>query len=85
MILGNPSDVGHAMMLVDSADSAIWFSGFGSCCYVISLSILSTFARTTVDNVAKVVIMILWCSVLLLLLTGKVSVASVTCVASKGT
>ena len=27
IMLGNPSDVGHAMMLADSADSAMWFSG----------------------------------------------------------
>ena len=27
IMLGNPSDVGHAMMLPDSADSAMWFSG----------------------------------------------------------
>ena len=26
VILGNPSDVGHAMTLADSADSAMWFS-----------------------------------------------------------
>ena len=26
-MLGNPSDVGHAMTLADSADSAMWFSG----------------------------------------------------------
>ena len=26
-MLGNPSNVGHAVMLADSADSAIWFSG----------------------------------------------------------
>ena len=27
VMLGNPSDVTHAMMLADSADSAMWFSG----------------------------------------------------------
>ena len=27
VMLGNPSDVGHAMMLADSADSAMWCSG----------------------------------------------------------
>ena len=27
VMLGNPSDVGHAMTLDDSADSAMWFSG----------------------------------------------------------
>ena len=27
VILGNPSDIGHAMMLADSADSTMWFSG----------------------------------------------------------
>ena len=27
VMLGNPTDVGHAMMLADSADSAMWFSG----------------------------------------------------------
>ena len=27
VMLGNPSDVGHAMTLADSADSAMWFSG----------------------------------------------------------
>ena len=27
VLLGNPSNVGHAMMLADSADSAMWFSG----------------------------------------------------------
>ena len=27
VMLGNPSDVGHAMMLADSADSTMWFSG----------------------------------------------------------
>ena len=26
-MLGNPSDVDHAMMLDDSADGAMWFSG----------------------------------------------------------
>ena len=26
VMLGNPSDVGHAMMLADSTDSAMWFS-----------------------------------------------------------
>ena len=27
VMLGNPSDVGHAMTLADSADSAMWLSG----------------------------------------------------------
>ena len=27
IMLGNPSNVGHAMMLADSADSTMWFSG----------------------------------------------------------
>ena len=27
VMLGNPSNVGHAMTLADSADSAMWFSG----------------------------------------------------------
>ena len=27
VILGNPTDVGHAMMLADSTVSAMWFSG----------------------------------------------------------
>ena len=27
VMLGNPSIVGHAMMLADSADSVMWFSG----------------------------------------------------------
>ena len=27
VMLGNPTDVGHAMTLADSADSAMWFSG----------------------------------------------------------
>ena len=27
VILGNSSDVGHAMMLANNADSAMWFSG----------------------------------------------------------
>ena len=27
VMLGNPSNVGHAMMLADSADSTMWFSG----------------------------------------------------------
>ena len=27
VMLGNPTDVGHAMMLADSADSAMWLSG----------------------------------------------------------
>ena len=27
VMLGNPSNVGHAMMLADSDDSAMWFSG----------------------------------------------------------
>ena len=27
IMLGNPSNVGHAMTLADSADSAMWFSG----------------------------------------------------------
>ena len=27
VMLGNPNDVGYAMMLADSADSAMWFSG----------------------------------------------------------
>ena len=27
VMLDNPSDVGHAMMLDDSADSTMWFSG----------------------------------------------------------
>ena len=27
VMLGNPSDIGHAMMLSDSADSVMWFSG----------------------------------------------------------
>ena len=27
VMLGNLTDVGHAMMLADSADSAMWFSG----------------------------------------------------------
>ena len=27
VMLGNPSDVGHAMTLADSADSVMWFSG----------------------------------------------------------
>ena len=27
VILGSPSDVGHAMTLADSADSVMWFSG----------------------------------------------------------
>ena len=28
VMLGNLSDVGHAMTLADSADSAMWFSAF---------------------------------------------------------
>ena len=27
VMLGSPSDVGHAMMLADSTESAMWFSG----------------------------------------------------------
>ena len=27
VMLGNPTNVGHAMTLADSADSAMWFSG----------------------------------------------------------
>ena len=27
VMLGNPSDVSHAMTLADSADSAMWFAG----------------------------------------------------------
>ena len=27
VMLGNPSNVGHAMTLADSTDSAMWFSG----------------------------------------------------------
>ena len=27
VMLGNTSNIGHAMMLADSADSAMWFSG----------------------------------------------------------
>ena len=27
VMLGNPSNIGHAMTLADSADSAMWFSG----------------------------------------------------------
>ena len=78
VMLGNPSDVGHAMTLADSTDSAMWFSGLGSGrCIGFHLT-PSIFAKTTVDN-EVIVDMPPWnWELLLLLLMGLVE--SVTCV-----
>ena len=83
-MLGNPSDVGHAMMLADSADSACGFPVFSSGCCTMCLLVPSTAVKAMVDSVV-IVDMHRWTWVLLLLLMVRVSMVSATCVASLAT
>ena len=83
-MLGNPSNVGHAMMLSDSTDSAMWFSGSWQWLLQKTHLVHSTTMKATVDNV-EIVRMHRWSWVLLMLLTVRVSVESATCVVSLAT
>ena len=67
-MLGNPSNVGHAMMLADSADSAMWFSGsLVAIAAHMCLRVRSTIVKTMVVHV-EIVDMRPWSWVLRLLL-----------------